>query len=122
MAPDLAQAQVFEASPRVAAIHAYAKAAGFEIMETFYVVAVNGTDPVGDGSGFAEMLERLSLRGARTILVESPDRFARDLMLQLGGPEGALPRLGEDGCVEAAVRGRASEMAASDRPLSFCVP
>jgi DNA invertase Pin-like site-specific DNA recombinase len=32
-------------------------------------------------SGFAEMLERLMSNGARTIIVESPDRFARDLMV-----------------------------------------
>jgi len=35
------------------------------------------------GPGFAEMLERLLGNGARTIIVESPDRFARDLMVQL---------------------------------------
>jgi hypothetical protein len=31
------------------------------------------------------MLERLMSNGARTIIVESPDRFARDLMVQLAG-------------------------------------
>ena len=31
------------------------------------------------------MLERLFSNGARTIIVESPDRFARDLMAQLAG-------------------------------------
>jgi DNA invertase Pin-like site-specific DNA recombinase len=31
------------------------------------------------------MLERLLSNGARTIIVESPDRFARDLMVQLAG-------------------------------------
>ena len=34
-----------------------------------------------DRPGFAEMLERLMSNGARTIVVESPDRFARDLGL-----------------------------------------
>jgi DNA invertase Pin-like site-specific DNA recombinase len=43
------------------------------------------TDPVGERDGFAEMLERLMSNGARTIIVESPDRFARDLMVQLAG-------------------------------------
>jgi len=38
-----------------------------------------------DRPGFAEMLERLLSNGARTIIVESPDRFARDLMVQLAG-------------------------------------
>jgi DNA invertase Pin-like site-specific DNA recombinase len=40
---------------------------------------------VTDRKGFAEMLERLLSNGARTIIVESPDRFARDLMVQLAG-------------------------------------
>ena len=31
------------------------------------------------------MLERLLANGAKTIIVESPDRFARDLMVQLTG-------------------------------------
>jgi hypothetical protein len=31
------------------------------------------------------MLERLMSNGARTIRVESPDRFARDLMVQFAG-------------------------------------
>ena len=68
-----------------AAVEAYAKAAGYEIVDTFYDAAVSGADPVTDRPGFTEMLERLMSNGARTILVESPDRFARDLMVQLAG-------------------------------------
>ena len=68
-----------------AAIEAYAKAAGYEIVDTFYDAAVSEADPVTDRPGFTEMLERLMSNGARTILVESPDRFARDLMVQLAG-------------------------------------
>ena len=68
-----------------AAIEGYARAAGYEIIETFYDAAVSGADPVGERSGFAEMLERLMSNGAQTIIVESPDRFARDLMVQLAG-------------------------------------
>jgi DNA invertase Pin-like site-specific DNA recombinase len=67
------------------AIAAYAEAAGFEIVGEFYDAAVSGADPVGDRPGFAEMLEALLANGARTIIVESPDRFARDLMVQLAG-------------------------------------
>jgi DNA invertase Pin-like site-specific DNA recombinase len=70
---------------QLAAILAYAKASGFEVVDTFYDAAVSGADPVGDRAGFAEMLERLLSNGARTIIVESPDRFARDLMVQLAG-------------------------------------
>jgi DNA invertase Pin-like site-specific DNA recombinase len=68
-----------------AAVEAYAKGAGYEIVDTFYDAAVSGADPVGERAGFAEMLERLLANGAKTILVESPDRFARDLMVQLAG-------------------------------------
>jgi len=46
---------------------------------------VSAADPVGDRPGFAEMLERLLSDCARTIIVARPDRFARDLMVQLAG-------------------------------------
>ena len=39
-----------------AAIEAYAKAAGYEIVEEFYDAAVSGADPVSERSGFAQML------------------------------------------------------------------
>jgi DNA invertase Pin-like site-specific DNA recombinase len=68
-----------------AAVDVYAKQAGFEIVGAFYDAAVSGADPVDARPGFAEMIERLMGNGARTILVESPDRFARDLMVQLAG-------------------------------------
>ena len=68
-----------------AAINAYAKANGVEIVGEYYDVAVSGADPVGGRPGFAAMLEALLANGARTIVVESPDRFARDLMVQLAG-------------------------------------
>ena len=55
-----------------AAIEAYARAAGYEIVEIFYDAAVSGADPVGDRPGFAEMLQRLLSNGARTILVGPP--------------------------------------------------
>ena len=58
-----------------AAIEAYTKISGYEIAETFYDSAVSGADPVSERSGFAEMPERLMSNGARTIIVESPDRF-----------------------------------------------
>jgi DNA invertase Pin-like site-specific DNA recombinase len=74
---------------QLASIGTYAKAVGLEIGDTFYDAAydaaVSGADPVTDRPGFAEMLERLMSNGARTIVVESPDRFARDLMVQLAG-------------------------------------
>ena len=49
----------------IATIEAYAKASGYEIVDTFYDAAVSGADPVGARPGFAEMPERLMSNGAR---------------------------------------------------------
>ena len=68
-----------------AAIEHYAKANGFQIVDTFYDEAVSGTDPVDQRPQFAHMLSRVVTNGAKTILIESPDRFARDLAVQLAG-------------------------------------
>src|SRR5512144_2789907 len=68
-----------------AAIDAFAKHARFTIVEEHYDAAVSGADPVDQRAGFAEMLRRLAANGAKTITVESPDRFARDLAVQLAG-------------------------------------
>ena len=70
---------------QLAAIDAYAKANSYEVVATFYDAAVSGADPVTERPGFVEMLSRVVSNGARTILVESPDRFARDLAVQLAG-------------------------------------
>ncbi len=67
------------------AIQAFAKAAGYEIVAEFYDAAVSGADHIDKRKGFAEMLDKIAGNGARTILVESPDRFARDLAVQLAG-------------------------------------
>ena len=67
-----------------AAIEAFAKRAGFTIVGEYYDAAVSGADPVDKRAGFADMLQHLAANGAKTIIVESPDRFARDLAVQLG--------------------------------------
>jgi DNA invertase Pin-like site-specific DNA recombinase len=67
------------------AIEAFAKRAGFTIVEEYYDAAVSGADLVDQRPGFCEMLQRLATNGAKTIIVESPDRFARDLAVQLAG-------------------------------------
>jgi DNA invertase Pin-like site-specific DNA recombinase len=68
-----------------AAIEGYAKAAGYRIAGWYRDPAVSGTDPVPSRPGFSAMLDALVGDGVRTILVESPDRFARDLAVQLAG-------------------------------------
>jgi DNA invertase Pin-like site-specific DNA recombinase len=67
---------------QAAAIETSAKARGYELVDQFYDAAVKGSDPVTARPGFSAMLDRI---GVRTILVESPDRFARDLAVQLAG-------------------------------------
>jgi DNA invertase Pin-like site-specific DNA recombinase len=67
------------------AINAYAKAAGYDVVGVYYDAAVSGADPVMDRPGFAEMLDRVVSNGAKTIIIEQPDRFARDLAIQLAG-------------------------------------
>jgi DNA invertase Pin-like site-specific DNA recombinase len=91
---------------QLAAIEGYARANGYEVTKVFYDTAVSGADPVHERAGFAAMLAHLAQTpsgGTTTdprpagdgqagaspekkyILVESPDRFARDLAVQLAG-------------------------------------
>src|SRR5947208_7075738 len=67
-----------------AAIEAFAKAHGFDLVDEFSDV-VSGADPISERPGFNRMMERIAGNGVRTILIESPDRFARDLTVQLTG-------------------------------------
>jgi DNA invertase Pin-like site-specific DNA recombinase len=68
-----------------AAIEGYAKSAGYIVVEWFYDAAIRGADAVTARPGFSAMLDRIAGNGVRTIIVESPDRFARDLAVQLAG-------------------------------------
>jgi DNA invertase Pin-like site-specific DNA recombinase len=67
------------------AIAAFAKAHGYLIVDEFYDAAVSGADPIAERPGFRAMLDRIAANGVRCIIVESPDRFARDLTVQLTG-------------------------------------
>jgi DNA invertase Pin-like site-specific DNA recombinase len=51
----------------------------------FYDAAVSGADDVTDRQGFKAMLDRIAGNGVRVVIVESPDRFARDLIVQMTG-------------------------------------
>src|SRR5262245_55988240 len=68
-----------------AAIEAFARTHGYELAGEFYDAAVSGADPIAERPGFKAMLERIAGNGIRCIIVESPDRFARDLTVQLTG-------------------------------------
>jgi DNA invertase Pin-like site-specific DNA recombinase len=64
------------------AIHSYASRAGYQVVEEFYDAAVSGADPVNERQGFGDMLKRIAGNGVRTIIVETANRFARDLIVQ----------------------------------------
>jgi DNA invertase Pin-like site-specific DNA recombinase len=64
------------------AIERHAKAAGFAVVAWFYDAAVSGADPIETRPGFAALLARIAGNGVRTIIVETANRFARDLMVQ----------------------------------------
>ena len=68
-----------------AAIEAFAKANGYSIVDWIYDAAVSGRDPIAERPGFKTMLDLIAGNGVRHIIVESPDRFARDLAVQLAG-------------------------------------
>ena len=67
------------------AVENWARKNGYKIVREFYDAAVSGGDPIGERTGFAELLDYVEGNGARTILVENASRFARDLIVQLTG-------------------------------------
>jgi DNA invertase Pin-like site-specific DNA recombinase len=87
------------------AVEVFARQAGFTIVDAFYDAAVSGADPIDTRPGFAEMLKRIESNGVRTIIVESANRFARDLMVQEVG--------------HARLRERGIDLIAADNPSSF---
>src|SRR5260370_5448823 len=87
------------------AIEGYAQASGAVIDDWFYDAAVSGADPIEARPGFAELLARIANNGVRTIIVETANRFARDLMVQEVG--------------YAMLRGLGVTLVAADSPSSF---
>jgi DNA invertase Pin-like site-specific DNA recombinase len=88
-----------------AAIDAWAKAAGVEIVGEYRDEAVRGADPVDARPGFAAMLAAIAGNGVRTIAVETASRFARDLMTQEAG--------------HAMLRDAGIDLIAADSPTAF---
>jgi DNA invertase Pin-like site-specific DNA recombinase len=87
------------------AIQAYANRAGYTIVERCSDPAVSGADPIDLLQGCAAALKRIAGNGVRTIIVETANRFARDLMVQDAGCQ----RLKEAGIA----------LIAADKPDSF---
>jgi DNA invertase Pin-like site-specific DNA recombinase len=90
---------------QVTAIENFAKRAGIEVIGSYYDEAVKGSDPIETRPGFAAMLEALEANGTKTIIVETANRFARDLMVQEVG--------------FAMLKERGIDLIASDSPTSF---
>jgi DNA invertase Pin-like site-specific DNA recombinase len=67
------------------AIKTFASRDNIELIDTFYDAAVSGADTVTSRPGFAAMLEKIAGNGVRTIIVETANRFARDLVVQETG-------------------------------------
>jgi DNA invertase Pin-like site-specific DNA recombinase len=88
-----------------AAVLAYARGRGIRVVETFYDAAVSGADPIEDRPGFLAMLGRIAGNGVRCILVETANRFARDLIVQETGHK--------------MLRNLGIELIAADSPDSF---
>jgi DNA invertase Pin-like site-specific DNA recombinase len=87
------------------AIQAYANKAGYTIVAWFDDPAVAGEDMIDMRPGFAAALEKIAGNGVRTIIVETANRFARDLIVQ----ETGFRRLQADGIT----------LIAADKPDSF---
>jgi DNA invertase Pin-like site-specific DNA recombinase len=67
------------------AVSAFAKRADYELIAEYSDDGVKGSDPVDQRPGFAAMLKHIASNGVRTIIVETANRFARDLITQETG-------------------------------------
>lgn len=70
-----------------AAVEGFAASTGYVIEREFYDAAVSGADPVTERPGFSDLLEYCAAKDIHSIIIESPDRFARDTMVGLLGYE-----------------------------------
>ena len=68
-----------------AACEAYAAREGVEIVGEEYDAAVSGADALDAREGFQRLLARIAGNGVKTVLVETANRFARDLIVQETG-------------------------------------
>jgi hypothetical protein len=90
----------------------FARGAGFEVVGEFYDAGVSGADAVDARPGFAEMLERVAGQVVRTIIVETANRFARDLIVQ---PFNTTDRLRASSAAPSRARGPRRSPASSSR-------
>jgi DNA invertase Pin-like site-specific DNA recombinase len=67
------------------AIEDFARRNDFNIVGWYYDAAVSGADPLHERAGFADMLTAIAGNGTKTVVVETANRFARDLIVQETG-------------------------------------
>ena len=67
------------------AIQTYAEQSGYHIVKPYFDEGVSGSTRVLDRPQFKQMLDDMAEQGVKIILIESPDRFARDLIVQIVG-------------------------------------
>jgi len=67
------------------AVHGYAKGQGWEVVAEYYDAAVSGSDPVDQRDQFTSMISYIQDHEIDTVLVETANRFARDLVVQITG-------------------------------------
>jgi len=93
----------------------FAKRNGYEVVG-WYPEAYTGTE--GDRPAFADMLTAILANGVKVIIVESLDRFARDLMVQ----NALLAKLASEGItLIAANTGEDVTAAMSDDPMRWAL-
>jgi DNA invertase Pin-like site-specific DNA recombinase len=78
---------------------------GYDLVGEYYDQAVRGADALDARPGFAAMLEHIAGNGARTIIVETANRFARDLIVQETG--------------HRMLKDKGIEIIAADSPTAF---
>jgi DNA invertase Pin-like site-specific DNA recombinase len=87
------------------AVRRFAAHNDIEIVGEYYDAAVSGADPLDQRESFKLLLQRITSNGVRIILVETANRFARDLMVQETGWR--------------LLQGLGVELIAVDSPTSF---
>ena len=65
------------------AISNYAEKAGYGLVKCWYDCGVSGVDEVIGRTAFNEMLTYVTENNIKTVIIESADRLARDLMIQM---------------------------------------
>lgn len=67
------------------AVMTFARKNGYNVEREFYDAGVPGADPIDQRDGFCDMLDYIEKSGIRAILIETANRFARDLAVQITG-------------------------------------